>query len=121
MKKVYLLICIACLTEPALAQNTRSTEAPKPPRPQYQTIKKEKKSLFHFLKKKKTNPYRSTKEEEVAAFRNRIKKVYKQKAKDEKLAQKPEYSNPLYFGHKRPPKKRPPGKQKFCKVCMIKH
>lgn len=121
MKKIYLVIFAVCLSGVLLGQNTRSTEAPKPPRPQYQAAKKEKKSLFAFLKPKKTDPHRSTKAEEVEAFRKRIKKVAKQKAKEEKLAKKPEYSDPSYFGHKRPPKKRPPGKQKFCKVCKMKH
>lgn len=122
MKKVYLIIFVIGISGVALGQNTRSTETPKPPRPQYQAVKKEKKSVFAFLKKKKkTSPFYSTKEEEVAAFRKKMKTVYKQKAKEEKLAQKPEYSDPSYFGHKRPPKKRPPGKQKFCKVCKMKH
>ena len=122
MKKVYIFIITVCISCTALAQNTRSTETPKPPKPQYQAVKKEKKGLFSFRKKnKKTNPYYSTKEEEIAAFRKKMKTVYKQKAKEEKLAKKPEYSEHSYFGHKRPPKKRPPGKQKFCKVCKMKH
>lgn len=121
MKRLYIIAFAIFLSGVALGQDTRSAETPKPPRPQYQAVKKEKKSLFSFLKKKKTDPHSSTKAEEVAAFRKRMKKVYKQKAKEEKLAKKPEYSDPSYFGHKRPPKKRPPGKQKFCKVCKMKH
>ena len=27
----------------------------------------------------------------------------------------------MYFGHKRPPKKRPANKMKFCKECGIRH
>jgi len=34
---------------------------------------------------------------------------------------KPQYSDPTYFGHKKKPKKRPPGKKKFCKECGIYH
>ncbi len=44
--------------------------------------------------------------------------------KNEKAAkemEKPQYSDPTYFGHKHPPKKRPPGKKKFCKVCGMVH
>ena len=43
---------------------------------------------------------------------------------DRKMAremQKPQYSDPSYFGHKRKPKKRPIGKRKFCKECGIVH
>jgi hypothetical protein len=34
---------------------------------------------------------------------------------------KPRYSNKMYFGHKKPPKKRPPHKRKLCKECGLKH
>ena len=46
------------------------------------------------------------------------KKKYKKRAK---LSKKPQFSDPSYFGHKRKPKKRPPGKKKFCKACEIVH
>ncbi len=101
----------------ASAQNTRSTETRRPPNPVYQSKKKGKKGVFSFLKKEK----KKSRTDEVAEFRARLKKVYKQKAKEERLAEKPRYKNPTYFGHKRQPKKRPVGKQKFCKVCKIKH
>jgi len=44
--------------------------------------------------------------------------------KNEKIAkemEKPQYSDPTYFGHKKEPKKRPPGKKKFCKECGLVH
>lgn len=44
--------------------------------------------------------------------------------KHEKMAkevEKPQYSDPSYFGHKNPPKKRKPGKKKFCKECRLRH
>ncbi|MDZ7606313.1 MAG: hypothetical protein U5K79_12170 [Cyclobacteriaceae bacterium] len=44
--------------------------------------------------------------------------------KNEKIAremEKPQYSDPTYFGHKKEPKKRPPGKKKFCKECGMVH
>ena len=48
-------------------------------------------------------------------------RVSKEKRRAELELSKPQNSNPLYFGHKRPPKKRPPGKMKFCKTCGLKH
>ena len=38
-----------------------------------------------------------------------------------KEMEKPQYSDPTYFGHKKPPKKRPVGKKKFCKECGMSH
>ena len=45
-------------------------------------------------------------------------KKYNEMAKEMK---KPQYSDPLYFGHKNKPKKRPPGKKKYCSECGIVH
>lgn len=120
MKKYLVTLGILFFVVSVYAQDTRSTETPKPSPPKYQSVKKEKKSFFSFLKKKEEPVYK-TREEEIADFRAKMKKVARQKRKEEKLAEKPEYSDPSYFGHKKPPKKRPPGKQKFCKICRIKH
>ncbi|MEM7551635.1 MAG: hypothetical protein AAF363_18265 [Bacteroidota bacterium] len=51
----------------------------------------------------------------------RMRKVRKQKKKEARLSEKPQYSDPLYFGHKKKPKIRPVGKRKFCKECHIVH
>jgi hypothetical protein len=54
-------------------------------------------------------------------FYERMEELEKEQRKNEKLMEKPQYSDPSYFGHKRPPKRRPPGKMKFCKECKIRH
>jgi len=48
-------------------------------------------------------------------------KIAKARKKAEKELMKPQYTDPMYFGHKRPPKKHKPGKMKYCKVCGIRH
>ena len=45
----------------------------------------------------------------------------KRREKEAKLAEKPQYKDPSYFGHKKKPKKRPVGKRKLCKECGIVH
>ena len=45
----------------------------------------------------------------------------KERRKAEKELMKPQYSDPMYFGHKRPPKKRKPGKMKYCRECGLRH
>lgn len=60
-------------------------------------------------------------DKEVKAFRKRMKQNVKKYKKMYRQLDKPQYSDPTYFGHKRPPKKRPLGKRKFCKVCGIVH
>lgn len=54
-------------------------------------------------------------------YYERVEEVARLRRKQEKLMEKPQYSNPLYFGHKHPPKKRKPSKMKYCKECGIRH
>ena len=54
-------------------------------------------------------------------YYERVEAFVKTQRKNEKMLMRPQYSDPSYFGHKRPPKKRPPHKMKFCKECGISH
>jgi hypothetical protein len=45
-------------------------------------------------------------------------KKYERMAKD---MEKPQYSDPSYFGHKKKPKKHHIARKKFCKECGIRH
>jgi hypothetical protein len=54
-------------------------------------------------------------------YYERVEALGKTRRKNEKMLMTPQYSDPTYFGHKRPPKKRPPHKMKFCKECGIRH
>lgn len=56
-----------------------------------------------------------------AAYFKRVEELHKTRRKNEKMLDKPQYSDPMYFGHKRPPKKRPVNKMKFCKECGLRH
>ncbi|WP_237390304.1 hypothetical protein [Fulvivirga sediminis] len=59
-----------------------------------------------------------TKKEEFYELMEANAKRNKKMAKEMK---KPQYSDPSYFGHKKKPKKRKPGKRKLCKECGIVH
>jgi hypothetical protein len=54
-------------------------------------------------------------------YYERKAQLEKTRRKNERLQEKPQYSDPSYFGHKRPPKKRKAGKLKYCKECGIRH
>lgn len=100
-----------------MAQNTRNVGAAAPP-PVYQASKKKAKFSFLGLFKRNTSKKPM---EESEAYEQRMKAVAKQKNKEARIAEKPQNSNPLYFGHKRPPKKRKNGKKKWCKICEFAH
>jgi hypothetical protein len=67
-------------------------------------------------KKKKGLTY-----EAQARYQDRVRALQKIQIVREENRAKAQSTNPLYFGHRRPPKKRPPEKMKFCKVCQIRH
>jgi hypothetical protein len=57
----------------------------------------------------------------VQEYQQRMKQNAKKYNKIDRIKDKPQYSDPTYFGHKKKPKKRPVGKRKFCKECGIVH
>lgn len=71
-------------------------------------------------KSKKKSNYK-TQADLVKEYEERMEANAKRYKKEAKLAEKPQYSDPIYFGHKKKPKKRPVGKRKFCKECQIVH
>jgi hypothetical protein len=54
-------------------------------------------------------------------YYERMAALEKTKRKEEEMKLKPQYSDPSYFGHKRPPKRHKAGKLKYCKECGIRH
>lgn len=76
--------------------------------------KKKKKRLF-------TSKYNNKLNNAVDEFDQLMKSNVKKRAKISRKMEKPQYSDPTYFGHKKPPKKRPLGKRKMCKECGIVH
>lgn len=57
----------------------------------------------------------------VEEYHKRMEANIRKNNKIAKEMEKPQYSDPTYFGHKKPPKKRPVGKKKFCKECGMSH
>lgn len=72
-------------------------------------------------KSSKNKSFNQQLDQKQKEFEQRMRANAKKYRKMEKKMRKPQYSDPSYFGHKRKPKKRPPGKQKFCKECGMKH
>ncbi|MGB3467596.1 MAG: hypothetical protein WBA74_20080 [Cyclobacteriaceae bacterium] len=111
------ILSVICSSESS-AQTTRSVEQILEQRSSKQASSKKKKKFSLFKKKKATAKTDAVLREEYA---KRLKSNAKKSRKEARLARKPQYSDPSYFGHKKPPKKRPVGKKKFCKECHIVH
>ncbi len=85
-----------------------------------ENTKKARKSGKH-NKKNAYRRYVKNLEKKRKEFYKRMKKNAKEDRKMARMMKKPQYSDPMYFGHKRKPKKRPVGKRKFCNECGIVH
>ena len=71
--------------------------------------------------KRFVHPYDFYFDQKIEEYEKRMVANVKKYKKMARLMKKPQYSDPSYFGHKRKPKKRGPGKRKFCKECEIVH
>lgn len=114
--KYLLLLLIMVGFTMAKAQSTRDVaKVPNQPPAVYQNQPKEKRDKvigrwFSDRQKVAEKDYQAT-----------VKSARKARKKADKLAEKPQFKDPTYFGHKKPPVKRPPGKQKYCKECELRH
>ncbi len=54
-------------------------------------------------------------------FYERVEQAANDHQKQLKKFSKPQYTNFLYYGHRRLPKRRPPHKMRFCNECGIRH
>jgi hypothetical protein len=72
-------------------------------------------------KASKKNPTKGPTFDSERKYYERKEELEKTRRKNEKLLDKPQYSDPMYFGHKKPPKKRKPSKMRYCKECGIRH
>lgn len=125
MKKDVLPIVIALLFFSFVghAQNSRETvkdEKVSADAVRYATHSTNQKK-YRKKSKKSDHSYLGVFDQKIKEFEIRMETAAKEKKLAEKEMRKPQYSDPSYFGHKRKPKKRPPGKKKFCKECGLYH
>ncbi len=99
--------------QPSSLRRDGSTEAPSSGKGLYSTDKK--------AYKKGKRSFEDQLRTDAAARQKRIEKMQKERRRDARKADNPQFSDASYFGHKRPPKKRPLGKRKLCKECGIVH
>jgi len=54
-------------------------------------------------------------------FYARVEQIAKDKQRMLRKMDSPQYYNPMYFGHKRPPKRHEVHKMRYCKECGLRH
>jgi hypothetical protein len=124
--RIIILICLTLIVGVGYGQSSKNKKKKRPT-----TLERSASSLEPYTpyseratmrkkssKKKDSNGPSFDSQQEFYA---RMAEVQKKREKTEKLMDKPQYTDPMYFGHKRPPKKRTRGKMKLCKECGIRH
>ncbi|WP_162555585.1 hypothetical protein [Reichenbachiella versicolor] len=118
MKRIHYIIFLMAfglsmlLADEAAAQTSRDSE-----------VKEKSSSSRKVFKSRKvgSKKYTINYEQGLKEYEALMKQNKKKYAKMSKDMEKPQYSDPLYFGHKKKPKKRPLSKRKFCDECGIVH
>ena len=121
--RIIFLFCFLLLSNMAISQN----KDPKPDKSNsFEPFEQEKSAAQKKTMKKKGKKsarasFNKTMDVKIKEFDKRMQANARQERKKQIQMLKPQYSDPSYFGHKRKPKKRPPGKRKFCKECSLWH
>lgn len=117
-----LLLVFGCVKTYAQSRKEKSSESPNSFSPY---APKEEKAQVRQIKKSQKRSFRTSfnkgMDQKIKEYEKRMEANAKRDRKLAREMQKPQYSDPSYFGHKRKPKKRPVGKRKFCKECSIVH
>lgn len=115
MKYFFLFVFGASLlmfSTESLAQNSRESETSAASKAS-STFSKKNSAIKKRMKDKD--------DASLVEYEKLMKANKKKYAKMQKGMEKPKYSDPTYFGHKRKPKKRDADKRKFCKECSMIH
>lgn len=112
----FSFICISSYSQTRPRETSRENYDRELDRGATYSVEKKKTS-----KKKVKRSLSKSFDRKVEEYEERMQTNAKKYAKMEKEMRKPQYSDPAYFGHKKKPKKRPPGKKKFCKECQMIH
>ena len=117
MRRLVITILLFAIATLAIAQDSRNPATITSSK----TVSFSAEQLLTIRKAIQQHPYTEYYNRLVSEYEERmIANVKKYKVMARKM-EKPQYSDPSYFGHKRKPKKRPVGKRKYCKECEIVH
>lgn len=115
IRSLFVITCLAMLASSCSRPTARSKAQPRSALGERE-VNKDYYKAPQLAKKKKHKKGKQIRPENPYVIAS--KKRYQKEARDK---DKPQYSDPSYFGHKKPPKKRKRGKRKYCKECGMTH
>ena len=129
--RLLLTFNLVCFSIIAIAQNTKTNVTPryvtnsnrftKQVKPAKSTESTQKHVTKKQKKRNQKNSFNWILDQQIIEAEKRKKTVAKRHKKEARLAEKPQYNDPSYFGHKKKPKKRSLKRRKLCKECLIIH
>jgi len=122
LMRIVIIVLLSFLTIATYAQSSRKKKKKEQESAQPTTIDPSLPQQDYAPKKtRKSDSKKIEYENPHEEFAARMEELKKEKRRNERMMDDPQYSDPTYFGHKRPPKRHKPGKMKYCKVCGIRH
>jgi hypothetical protein len=117
--RLVFLICLLAICSPLLssAQTTLGDQSLPEEKVHVQNKRAHRPTKERSVRPKKINVKHTPRYE----FYARVEQVAKEKQRMLRKMDEPQYTNPLYFGHKRPPKRHEAHKMRYCKECGIRH
>jgi hypothetical protein len=112
-------VCLLAICSPLLivAQTTLGDQRLPEEKIHVETTRSHRPTKERSVRLKKVNVKHTPRYEYYA----RVEKVAKEKQRMLRKMDEPQYTNPLYYGHKRPPKRHEVHKMRYCKECGIRH
>jgi hypothetical protein len=119
--KIFFIILLAGITVASFGQSRKSKKKSKRATQTSQPTTLDPLPQKDYAPKASRKVTKGPTYESEERYYERMEALAKTKRKNEVLQQKPQYTDPMYFGHKRPPKKHKPGKMRYCKECGLRH
>jgi hypothetical protein len=123
MPGLFFVSMLLFVTVETFGQSTGEFSGPFPKEPERTVSKPVRHKTVFSGHHEKAFKYKQAKITHTAQyeFYKRVEVAAKQHMKELKELSKPQYSNFLYFGHKRKPKKHSADKMRYCPECGIRH
>ena len=122
--RLFCVLLLAIIAVASHAQTSKEFTGPYPSKseePLQRLEKPHRKGLFSHREKGFHYKPPNVKHTAQYEFYKRVARAAKEHQRALRKLAKPQYSNFLYYGHKRKPKKHPPNKMRYCDECGIRH
>ncbi len=124
MKLIVLLLTFMVLAAPVAQVKGQSKGTDSPSDKNFPTTLQPVNPVKYYGPRKEKKARKTVTYDAKNEYNERMERNWREREKREKSLERGEAADkmrPPYFGHKKPPKIKPIGKRKYCKICGIRH